>query len=279
MVWTNAYTSSVGFAESNEAKSWTVLSEYFTTWLNSKGWSTSVYDNTGTDKTYHYASKNVQLLGGSTRRYAICLEHNHGTSAHLFYSYHFNSSHTPSTSGPSTSAYVSDAVEVGHEGTWNFWTDTSDADCFAVVTDNGQCIAFWPPEGTLIGTTWDSGRPSAEPSWPIVPLLVNDTSSNFYHYNFYNEGTKLYMPGTNNGSTGYGVDTPAVFYNYAHLLSEDRNTFFYDSSGLTGMYMDDPDETSLSTNTGTLLVGSTYYIRLGTGNSLLLNCGTNDPGV
>jgi hypothetical protein len=279
MVWTKTYTSSVSFQESNEANSLTVLNEYFGTWLDSKGWSTAVHDNTGTDKTYHYASKNIQLLGGSTRRYAICIEHNHTTPAHSLLHYFYDSGHTPSTSGPSASSYFTDNVESRHEGTWSFWTDTSDADCFAVVTDNGRCIAFWPPEETLIGTTWPSGRPASEPSWPITPFLVNDTSANNYHYNYDYSGGSTRIPGVNNNSTNYDVDTPAAFYNYAHLMTDDRNTYFYDSSGLTGMYVGDTDESNLTTDTGTLLVGSTYYIRLGTDNSILLNCGTNDPAV
>ena len=282
MVWTKAYTSTDGVSLADTADTMSVLDEYFDTWLTSKGWSTSKFNNTGTSLKYYYASKNVSLFGGSTKRFGICLEYDYSTSTERFYQYHFGSGHTPSTSGPSTAAYENETVKGSHEGQWNFWTDTADSDCFAVISASGKVIAFWPPEESLVATAYIGSRSSSEPSQPITPLLVNSTDSEHYLYDVYSGSARLFpMPVYPNFSEE--INVPASFYNYGMINIGAGGMYMYDTSGRTATYVEDYNgsstESNIDSNSGTLQVGSSYYIRLGGSNSILLNCGTTNPGV
>lgn len=281
MVWTKAYTSTDGVSLTDTADTMSVLDEYFDTWLVSKGWSTSKFLS-GSNSKYYYAAKNVSLFGGSTKRFGICLEYDYTTTAERFYQYHFGSGHTPSAAGPSTSVYENEALVNAHTGQWNFWTDTADSDCFAVITNSGKVIAFWPPEDSLVATVYDSSRAASEPSQPITPYLVNSISSNHYFYDTYNGASRLFpMPVYNNFNNTLNV--PASFFNYGFIKGSGEGMYMYDTSGRTATYVQEYEGnstvTNIDSNSGTLQVGASYYIRLGGSNSILLNCGTTDPGV
>lgn len=282
MVWTKAYTSTDGVSLTNSTDTRSVLDEYFDTWLVSKGWSTSKFNNSGTSKKYYYASKNVSLFGGSTKRFGICLEYDYSSGTERFYHYHFGSGHTPSSSGPSSTTYDNETVKSSHEGQWNFWTDTADSDCFAVISASGKVIAFWPPEGSLVATAYSGSRGSAEPSQPITPFLVNSTDSEHYNYDVYLGSSRLTPMPVYMGFSE-DINVPASFYNYGMIRQGSGGMYMYDTSGRTATYIETYDGDSLTANidcnSGTLQVGSSYYIRLGGNNSILLNCGTTNPGV
>ncbi|MEK9985829.1 MAG: hypothetical protein VW879_13910, partial [Opitutae bacterium] len=255
-----------------------VLDEYFDTWLTSKGWSTSKF--LGTNTKFYYASKNIQLFGGSTKRFGICLQYEFSSSNEVFNQIHFGSDETPSSSGPSGSPYHSDSVSTNHTGQWNFWTDSQDSDCFAIITASGKVVAFWPPEGTLTGTAYNGARASNQPSQPITPLLINNVSLKNYFIDTYQGGGKIYPIGTY-PSFPDTFTVPTAFYNYGFAVANSGGLYMYDTSGRTATYVEDYTSASpyIDDNSGTLQVGTIYYIRLGGNNSILLNCGTTDPGV
>ncbi len=280
MVWSKAYTSTESVSTTSQADTRDVLDDMFDTWLTSKGWSTSKFNNSGTSKKYYYAAKNVTLFGGSTKRFGIVLEYDYSSSSEQFKQYRFDTTHTPSASGPNTSNYQSDYVSTIHEGQWNFWTDTADSDCWAIITSNGRVISFWPPEESLVGTVHSGSLGSSDPSQPITPFLIRDSgnSNAFYDSSYGSQGMYPFCAWTS--SQGENSTVPTAFYNYAAVKGNSSGLFMYDTSGRTALYVEDMmDETEINLGSGTLKVGTTYYIRIGADNSLLLNCGTTDPQV
>jgi hypothetical protein len=251
----------------------------FDTWLTSKGWSTSKFNNTGTSKKYYYAAKNVTQFGGSTKRFGIVLEYDYSSTTEIFREYRFDTTHTPSANGPNTTNYQSESVDTNHEGQWNFWTDTADSDCWAIITSGGKVISFWPPEESLVGTVHSGALSNSDPSQPVTPLLIRDTSNNdtFYDSGFGSQGMYPFCAWTSDN--GENSTVPTAFYNYAAVKGP-SSFLMYDTSGRTALYVENMiSDTEINLGAGTLKVGTTYYIRIGADNSLLLNCGTTDPQV